>query len=87
MDSPAAIEALGAQALGVQANVTQASEVERLVQETLGRFGKVDILVNNAGVVVVKSIMSKCEREGSCWAQNPPPFAFRRDGGLPRSVH
>lgn len=59
----AAIEALGAQALGVQANVTQASEVEHLVQETLGRFGKIDILVNNAGVVVVKSITDQTEAD------------------------
>jgi 3-oxoacyl-[acyl-carrier protein] reductase len=58
-----AIEALGTQALGVQANVTQASEVERLVQETLSRFGKIDILVNNAGVVVVKSITEQTEAD------------------------
>jgi 3-oxoacyl-[acyl-carrier protein] reductase len=57
------IEALGTQALGVQANVTQASEVERLVQETLGRFGKIDILVNNAGVVIVKSITEQTEAD------------------------
>jgi 3-oxoacyl-[acyl-carrier protein] reductase len=59
----AAIEALGAPALGVQTNVTQASEVEHLVQETLGRFGKIDILVNNAGVVVVKSITDQTEAD------------------------
>ena len=58
-----AIEALGTQALGVAANVTQASEVERLVQETLNRFGKIDILVNNAGVVVVKSITEQTEAD------------------------
>jgi 3-oxoacyl-[acyl-carrier protein] reductase len=59
----AAIEALGAQALGVQTNVTQANEVEHLIQETLSRFGKVDILVNNAGVVVVKSITDQTEAD------------------------
>lgn len=58
-----AIEALGTQALGVQANVTRTSEVERLVQDTLGRFGKIDILVNNAGVVVVKSITEQTEAD------------------------
>ena len=55
--------ALGPQALGVQANITQAQEVDRLVQETLGRFGKIDILVNNAGVVVVKSITDQTEAD------------------------
>ena len=59
----AEIQALGPQALGMQANVTQASEVDRLVQETLGRFGKIDILVNNAGVVVVKSITDQTEAD------------------------
>ena len=37
-------------ALGIVADVTQAADVERLVQETVDRFGRLDILVNNAGV-------------------------------------
>jgi len=57
------IEALGVQAFGVQANVAQAPEVERLVQEALTRFGKIDILVNNAGVVVIKSITEQTETD------------------------
>jgi 3-oxoacyl-[acyl-carrier protein] reductase len=57
------LEGLGVQALGVQVNVAQAGDVERLVQETLGRFGKIDILVNNAGVVVVKSIVNQTEAD------------------------
>jgi 3-oxoacyl-[acyl-carrier protein] reductase len=57
------IEALGVQALGVSANVTSASEVDRMVQETLSRFGKIDILVNNAGVVVVKPIDKQTEAD------------------------
>ena len=57
------IGALGVQALGVQASVTQAEDVDRLVQETLSRFGKIDILVNNAGVVVIKSITEQTEAD------------------------
>lgn len=57
------IETTGVQALGVQTNVTQASAVDRLVQETLSRFGKIDILVNNAGVVVVKPIFEQSEAD------------------------
>ena len=57
------IQALGSQALGMQANITQANEVDRLVQESLGRFGKIDILVSNAGVVVVKSITDQTEAD------------------------
>jgi len=59
----AEVQALGVQALGVQATVTRSDEVERLVQETLSRFGKIDILVNNAGVVVVKSIEKQTEAD------------------------
>lgn len=56
-------QALGVQALGIQANVTRAGEVDRLVQETLSRFGKIDILVNNAGVVIVKSMEKQTEAD------------------------
>ncbi len=37
-------------AVGIVADVTQAADIERLVQETVDRFGRLDILVNNAGV-------------------------------------
>lgn len=45
----AACEALGVPALAVPGDVTQQADVERLVQATLDRFGRVDILVTNAG--------------------------------------
>jgi 3-oxoacyl-[acyl-carrier protein] reductase len=38
------------EALGIVADVTKAEDIERLVQETVDRFGRLDILVNNAGV-------------------------------------
>jgi len=54
-DSAAAeIQALGRKALVVQADVAQASEVNRLVAAALARFGKIDILVNNAGIARVQ---------------------------------
>lgn len=43
------IEALGARSLAIYADVAQARQVERMVEETLNRFGRIDILVNNAG--------------------------------------
>ncbi len=43
------LEALGAQALVVQGDVTEQADVERLVQATLDRFGRIDILITNAG--------------------------------------
>jgi 3-oxoacyl-[acyl-carrier protein] reductase len=41
-------QALGVQVIGVQADFTQDSEINRVFQETLKRFGTLDLLVNNA---------------------------------------
>jgi NAD(P)-dependent dehydrogenase (short-subunit alcohol dehydrogenase family) len=46
-----AIAGLGGQALAVVADVSRKSEVDRLFDATLERFGRVDVLVNNAGLV------------------------------------
>ncbi|MCB0154410.1 MAG: SDR family NAD(P)-dependent oxidoreductase, partial [Anaerolineae bacterium] len=42
----AAVEANGGQAIAVQADVTQKAEVERLVADTVERFGRIDGWVN-----------------------------------------
>jgi len=42
--------ASGRDGLGVCADVSNAANAERVVDETLARFGRVDILVNNAGI-------------------------------------
>ena len=39
----------GIETLAVAADVTDGAGIERLVRETIDRFGRVDILVNNAG--------------------------------------
>jgi NAD(P)-dependent dehydrogenase (short-subunit alcohol dehydrogenase family) len=43
------IEAMGRQALAVYSDVSDASQVDDMVNWTLERFGHIDILVNNAG--------------------------------------
>jgi NAD(P)-dependent dehydrogenase (short-subunit alcohol dehydrogenase family) len=48
-----ALEALGVKALGTRCDVTSDSDIERLRDETLARFGRVDVLCNNAGVSVL----------------------------------
>jgi 3-oxoacyl-[acyl-carrier protein] reductase len=40
----------GGNVLAVQADVAREADVERLVNETIARFGGLDILINNAGV-------------------------------------
>ena len=51
LDSVAAeIFEQGGKALAVQADITKADDVKRMVAETLAHFGRLDILVNNAGI-------------------------------------
>src|SRR5690348_6069488 len=43
-------QALGAEAIGVRADVGVREEAEGLIGAAVARFGRVDVLVNNAGV-------------------------------------
>lgn len=45
----AELDKLGVKSLAVTADVTKPEDCERLIDETLGTFGRIDILVNNAG--------------------------------------
>ena len=40
--------ALGPRCIAIQADVTQADEIQRMVEQVMAAFGRVDILVNNA---------------------------------------
>ena len=44
------IRVAGGEGLAVQADVSQAADVDRLIKTTIEHFGKIDILVNNAGI-------------------------------------
>jgi len=57
------IAAAGGQAFAIQADVARVSEVVRLFDETLARFGKLDILVNNAGIMFTKPVSDVTEAE------------------------
>jgi 3-oxoacyl-[acyl-carrier protein] reductase len=59
----AALEDLGVEALGIPTDVSRSDDLERLVQQTVERFGKIDILVNNAGRVVVKPMVEQSEAD------------------------
>jgi len=50
----AKIQAEGVKAEGIQADVTQEAEIQRMVTQTVAGFGRVDILVNNAGITMRK---------------------------------
>lgn len=47
-------DSLGATPLVVTADISEATEVERAISETLDRYDRLDILVNNAGINIRK---------------------------------
>ena len=49
------IRAMGAEAVASAASVTDSESVQRMVDETMARWGRIDILVNNAGFLRDKS--------------------------------
>ena len=51
------VEQRGADALAIEADVSQKSSVEAMVHRTLETFGRIDILVNNAGLQYVSPIV------------------------------
>jgi 3-oxoacyl-[acyl-carrier protein] reductase len=46
----AQVGAVGGRAAALQADVSDAAQVERLIEETLERFGRLDLLINDAGI-------------------------------------
>src|SRR5437879_4558317 len=46
----AEVEAQGRRGLALQVDVTKGEDRRAMVDETLGKFGRIDILVNNAGI-------------------------------------
>jgi 3-oxoacyl-[acyl-carrier protein] reductase len=59
----AEIRRLGRRAVPIQADVSVAAEVERLVSEVERDLGPVDILVNNAGITQIKPFHELGERD------------------------
>ena len=49
-------------AVAIQADVSDAEQASRLIEETMERFGRIDVLVNNAGINVDKT-MKKMEAD------------------------
>jgi NAD(P)-dependent dehydrogenase (short-subunit alcohol dehydrogenase family) len=57
----------GHRAISVQADVTKAEEVERLMATTINQFGRLDILVNNAGTTGPQYNKPLTELPGETW--------------------
>lgn len=87
---------LGGRAVAIGADVSQASEVRRLVQETADALDPVDILVNNAGVSERRSIDELSEEDfdrtiavnlKSAWLCTDAVFRGMRERGWGRIVN
>ena len=64
-ETVAAIKADGGQAVFVPTDVSQASDIKRLIEITKDRFGKIDILFNNAGMFMKRTLVENIEE--SLW--------------------
>nr|WP_325183293.1 3-oxoacyl-[acyl-carrier-protein] reductase [uncultured Oscillibacter sp.] len=57
------IEALGAKALAIRCDVSDAAQVDALVKAAVETFGQIDILVNNAGITRDNLLMRMSEAD------------------------
>ena len=72
----AEIVAAGGQAAAIQADVSSFAEAQRLIKETIDRFGHIDILVNNAGTTRDMLIMMMPEADWDLVIQTNLKSAF-----------
>ena len=59
----AQVAALGPKAIGVEADVSKPTELQRLVDATVTAFGRLDVMVNNAGVETRTSVLETTETQ------------------------
>jgi NAD(P)-dependent dehydrogenase (short-subunit alcohol dehydrogenase family) len=57
------LEATGVEAMAHQGDLTSNSEIARLIDTTIDRFGRWDILVNTASVIIPKPLAETTEEE------------------------
>ncbi len=57
------VAALGDQVMGVDADVSKVADLQRLVDATVKRFGRLDVMVNNAGVETRTSVLDTTEAQ------------------------
>jgi glucose 1-dehydrogenase len=59
----AAIEKAGGRAQVVQADVSNVSDIQKLIDATVSAFGRLDIMVNNAGMETRTSVLDTTEEQ------------------------
>jgi NAD(P)-dependent dehydrogenase (short-subunit alcohol dehydrogenase family) len=61
------IEALGRRSLGVVADVSDASQVDSMIRQSVAQFGHIDILVNNAGAPAGRDRVPVVDLDEDAW--------------------
>jgi glucose 1-dehydrogenase len=59
----AKVEAAGGHAVGVQADVSQAADLHRMVATAVDTYGRLDVLINNAGIETRTSLLDTTEAD------------------------
>ena len=57
------LQAKGVEAIAIEADVTDAKQVENMVAKTVETYGRLDILVHAAGVIVSKTVADTTEED------------------------
>ncbi|WP_066516412.1 glucose 1-dehydrogenase [Curtobacterium ammoniigenes] len=55
------IEQAGGKAVGVEADITKAADLQKMIQTAVDTYGRLDVLVNNAGIEDRKSLLEETE--------------------------
>ncbi|QDT75587.1 SDR family NAD(P)-dependent oxidoreductase [Lacipirellula limnantheis] len=57
------VAALGVQAIGVDADVSQVADLQKLIDAAVAKFGRLDVMVNNAGVETRTNVLDTTEQQ------------------------
>jgi len=80
----AVAKGIGEQAFAVVADVTSKSDVERLAQAVIERFGRIDVWVNNAGRGISRSVADLTDEDlDAMWTVNMKSVVYGIQAVLP----
>ncbi|WP_292960173.1 SDR family oxidoreductase [Novosphingobium sp. UBA1939] len=88
-ETVAAVEAAGAQALAIQADLTTAGAVEKLFADAVAAFGRPDIAINTVGKVLKKPVLdiSEAEYDAMSAINAKSAFFFIKEAGRTLNDH
>jgi len=61
------VQALGRRGLPIYCDLSDPAQIERMVEQTIGQFGRIDILVNNARAIIGRDKVPVTELDKEVW--------------------